>query len=251
MFGDERASAKEISLFLVWLQCRRSAVFETTKLETHVRMYSDPTSDSCKSRNSWISSHTSNFSTTRGSTLRNLLKGNFKGYRKTPTVKQQRQARTANRQSSTANRKPPIVNRKPPTANCKLLTAKRKRPNAKRKPPTANRINRQPRKPPTAQTAHRSNRANRQSRKPSTAQTVNRANCQSRKPPTANRANRQSRKLPTAQTANANRANRQPRKPPTAQTANRANRPPRKLIGSQLIGSQIHNKFERNRPSRF
>ena len=34
MFGDERASAKEISLFLVWLQCQGSAVSETTKLDT-------------------------------------------------------------------------------------------------------------------------------------------------------------------------------------------------------------------------
>ena len=40
MFGDERASAKEISLFLVWLQCQGSAVSETTKLDTHVRMWS-------------------------------------------------------------------------------------------------------------------------------------------------------------------------------------------------------------------
>ena len=38
MFGDERARAKEISLFLVWLPCQGSAVSETTKLETHVRM---------------------------------------------------------------------------------------------------------------------------------------------------------------------------------------------------------------------
>ena len=38
MFGDERASTKEISLFLVWLQYQGSAVSETTKLETHVRM---------------------------------------------------------------------------------------------------------------------------------------------------------------------------------------------------------------------
>ena len=37
MFGDERASAKEISLFLVWLVCQGSAVSETTKLDTHVR----------------------------------------------------------------------------------------------------------------------------------------------------------------------------------------------------------------------
>ena len=42
MFGDERASAKEISLFLVWLQCQGSAVSETTKLDTHVRMWSPP-----------------------------------------------------------------------------------------------------------------------------------------------------------------------------------------------------------------
>ena len=49
MFGDERASPKEISLILVWLQCQDSAVSETTKLQTHVRMCSHPTSDSCKS----------------------------------------------------------------------------------------------------------------------------------------------------------------------------------------------------------
>ena len=48
---------------LVWLQCQGSAVSETTKLETHVRMCSHPTSDFCKSRNYWVSSHTSNFST--------------------------------------------------------------------------------------------------------------------------------------------------------------------------------------------
>ena len=39
MFGDERASPKEISLFLVWLQCQGWAVSEIAKLETHVRMY--------------------------------------------------------------------------------------------------------------------------------------------------------------------------------------------------------------------
>ena len=62
MFGDERASLKEISLFLVWLQCQGWAISEITKLETHVRMCSDPTSDFCKSRNHWVSIHTSNFS---------------------------------------------------------------------------------------------------------------------------------------------------------------------------------------------
>ena len=62
MYGDERARAKEISLFLLWLQCQGYAVFETTKLETHVRMCSHPTSDFCRSRNYWVSSHTSNFS---------------------------------------------------------------------------------------------------------------------------------------------------------------------------------------------
>ena len=36
MFGDERASAKEKSLFLVRLQGQGSAVSEVTKLETHV-----------------------------------------------------------------------------------------------------------------------------------------------------------------------------------------------------------------------
>ena len=162
---------------------------------------------------------------TRGPTLRNLLKGNFKGYCKTPTAKQQRQAQTANCQSSTGNhqpqtakRKSPNANRQTQNANHQTQTANRQTQTTKRKPPTAKR---KPRKPPTAQTAHC---ANRQPRK------------------------RQPRKPPTAQTANC--ANRQSRKPPTAQTANRANRQPRKPIESQLIGSQMHNKFERNRPSR-
>ena len=62
MFGDELASPKEISLFLVWLQCQGWAVSGTTKLEKHVRMCSHPTSDFCKSRNYWVYSHTSNFS---------------------------------------------------------------------------------------------------------------------------------------------------------------------------------------------
>ena len=62
MFGDQRASPKEISLFLVWLQCQGCAVSEIAKLEPHVRMYSHPTSDFCKSRNYWVSNHTSNFS---------------------------------------------------------------------------------------------------------------------------------------------------------------------------------------------
>ena len=68
MFGDERESPKEISLFLVWLQCQGSAVSEITKRETHMRMCSvhvrvcHPTSDFCKSRNYWVSSHTSNLS---------------------------------------------------------------------------------------------------------------------------------------------------------------------------------------------
>ena len=43
MFGDERASAKEIGKF----------VFGVASM-------SGPTSDSCKSRNYWVSSHTSN-----------------------------------------------------------------------------------------------------------------------------------------------------------------------------------------------
>ena len=43
MFGDERASAKEISLF--FCVTSMSAVSETTKLETRVRMCSHPTSD--------------------------------------------------------------------------------------------------------------------------------------------------------------------------------------------------------------
>ena len=60
---NERARKISVSLFLVWLQCQGSAVSETTKLETHVRMCSHPTSDSCKSRNYWVSSHTSIFST--------------------------------------------------------------------------------------------------------------------------------------------------------------------------------------------
>ena len=77
---------------------------------------------------------------TRGPTLRNLLKGNFKGYCKTPTVKQQRQAQTANLQSSTANHQPQTEKRKPPNANRQTQTAKHKPPTTKRKP----------RKPPIA-----------------------------------------------------------------------------------------------------
>ena len=45
MFGDERASAEEISLFLVQLQGWGSAVSETTKLETRVRMCCHPIFD--------------------------------------------------------------------------------------------------------------------------------------------------------------------------------------------------------------
>ena len=63
MFGDERASAKEINLFLMRLQGQGSAVSETTKLETHVRMCSHSTSDFCKPHHYWVSSPTSNFST--------------------------------------------------------------------------------------------------------------------------------------------------------------------------------------------
>ena len=46
---NERARKRSVSSFLVWLQCQDSAVSETTKLQTHVRMCSHPTSDSCKS----------------------------------------------------------------------------------------------------------------------------------------------------------------------------------------------------------
>ena len=69
MFGDERASAKEISLFLVRLQGQGSAVSETTKLETHVRMCSHPTSDFCKLHHYWVPSQASNFSTIGQSVL--------------------------------------------------------------------------------------------------------------------------------------------------------------------------------------
>ena len=62
LYGDVRASPKEISLFLVWLQYQGWVVSEATKLDTHVRMCSHPTSDFCKSLNYWVSSHTSNFS---------------------------------------------------------------------------------------------------------------------------------------------------------------------------------------------
>ena len=62
MYGDVRASPKEINLFLVWLQCQGRVVSEATKLDTLVRMCSHPTSDFCKSLNYWVSSHTSNFS---------------------------------------------------------------------------------------------------------------------------------------------------------------------------------------------
>ena len=37
MFGDEQASAKEISLFLVWLLCQGSAVSKTTNETGHAR----------------------------------------------------------------------------------------------------------------------------------------------------------------------------------------------------------------------
>ena len=63
MFGDERASAKEIRLFLVRLQGQGSAVSETTKLEMRVRMCSHCTSDFCKPHHYWVSSQASNFST--------------------------------------------------------------------------------------------------------------------------------------------------------------------------------------------
>ena len=89
----------------------------------------------------------SRFITTRGPTLRNLLKGNFKGYCKAPTAKQQRQAQTANRQSSTRNHQPQTPKRKPPNANRQMQTAKRKPPNANRQTQTTKR---KPRKPPTA-----------------------------------------------------------------------------------------------------
>ena len=66
MFGDERASAKDINLFLMRLQRQDSAVSETTKLETHVHMCSHSTSDFCKP---YHSSQTSNFSTIGQSVL--------------------------------------------------------------------------------------------------------------------------------------------------------------------------------------
>ena len=47
---------------MAWLQCEDWADSEITKLETHVRMCSHPTSNLCKSRNYWVSNHTSNFS---------------------------------------------------------------------------------------------------------------------------------------------------------------------------------------------
>ena len=64
MFGDERESARENKpLDLVRLQGHGSAVSETTKLETHVRMCSHSTSNFCKPHHYWISSQTSHFST--------------------------------------------------------------------------------------------------------------------------------------------------------------------------------------------
>ena len=59
--GDVRASPKDMSVFGMASISRLSG-FRTTKLETHVRMCSHPTSDFCKSRNYWVSSHTSNLS---------------------------------------------------------------------------------------------------------------------------------------------------------------------------------------------
>ena len=69
MFGDERASAKDISMFLVRLQGQSSAVSETTKLETHVPICSHPTSDFCKPHHYWVPSQKSNFSTIGQSVL--------------------------------------------------------------------------------------------------------------------------------------------------------------------------------------
>ena len=69
MFGVERASAKEITLFLLLLQGQGLAVCKTTKLETHVRMCSHTTSEFCKPHHYWFSSQTSNFSTIGQSVL--------------------------------------------------------------------------------------------------------------------------------------------------------------------------------------
>ena len=60
--GDERASAKEISLFLCGFRARAQR-FPRQRNWTHTCECGHPTSDSCKSRNYWVSSHTSNFST--------------------------------------------------------------------------------------------------------------------------------------------------------------------------------------------
>ena len=63
MFGDERASAKEISLFFYVASVPGLSGFLDNETG-HARANSGhPTSDSCKSRNYWVSSHTSNFST--------------------------------------------------------------------------------------------------------------------------------------------------------------------------------------------
>ena len=79
MFGDERASAKEISLFLVRLQEQGLTASETTKLEAQVytQVYlsvhrverrcmctvQSPYLRLCKAHQYWVLSRTSNFST--------------------------------------------------------------------------------------------------------------------------------------------------------------------------------------------
>ena len=65
MFGDERASAKEISLFLMRLQGHVSAVSDTMKLETPCvcALCSHSTPDFCKPHHYWVSGQTSTFST--------------------------------------------------------------------------------------------------------------------------------------------------------------------------------------------
>ena len=72
MFGDERASAKEISLFFGAAPEAGLSGFrdnETGDARAYVQLCSQPTSDFCKPHHCWISSQTSNFSTIGQSVL--------------------------------------------------------------------------------------------------------------------------------------------------------------------------------------
>ena len=61
MFGDERASPKEKSVFGVASMSRLSGYRDNETGDARANV-GHPTSDFYKSRNYWVSSHTSNFS---------------------------------------------------------------------------------------------------------------------------------------------------------------------------------------------